>query len=141
MTISITIRRALYFVIVIAMGVSACSDDGSPEKATRAFVRAVQEGNGEKVFSLLAPQSQELLQKLAATASVHTGNKKQFKTEEMVQLNLDPSSKRLGAIEVIREAADQAEVRLNSDDGKYHEVLKLVRIEGKWRVLLQAPPS
>lgn len=126
-------------LLVPALGLSqgSCSSsDRDAEKVVKKFIRAVESGRKTAIYDLLAPGIQKKLKDLAKLATDQTGGRRKFKPEEMLVVGLSPTSLRPGPVELLSSEADRARVKLHSSKRKKHEIIHLIKIEGKWRIIL-----
>jgi hypothetical protein len=132
-----------------AMALAACgTEDRSPEGATRLFLRAVEEGRSAEVFRLLAPASQQALERMAQLANAQAGGARRFKPEDLLAAGQEPSRVE-GDATVIEVRGDRARVRISSaktpragtattKKAVQHDELELLRVGDVWRVVLPA---
>jgi len=116
----------------------ACSDeDETPEGTARAFVRAVDYVEQEKLYKLLAPETQKKLAAQAEIASSHTGGRSQLKPAEMLLLGLAKSELALDSLEVLQQSEERARVKLINKKKQQSEILEMVKVKGRWRIVLK----
>ena len=129
------IRRAAPLALLLVL--AACSpDDSSPDGAVKLFLRATAAGDTAKVYRLLAPESQKWLQQMADRATAQTGGRRRIRPEELLAASVDPPRLRLSRLRVAEVKGNRARVKLVDEAKKMHEMINLVRVEGRWRVLL-----
>jgi hypothetical protein len=124
---------------VLLVALAGCVGRDNPESAAREFVRAALSGEYALVFQRLTPGDQARLRALARRATAQGGGRQRFGPEDMLSSSI-PSELRhgLARVERVSEAGDSAKVRLVDSSGKYTEIWRLKRHEGRWRVLLES---
>ena len=130
--------RALSAAVMLIL--AACGgEDRTPVGAATLFLRAIDEGNASEVYRMLAPSTQEALDKLQQLAGAQAGVGRRFKPEELLAVGQEPGwGERRWKIGETSINGDRARVRLLSAK-KTEDYLELVRVGGVWRVLL--PPG
>lgn len=129
---------SLALAVALALSqVSCSSEERTPEGTARLLVRAIKEGDNEQAYDLLAPQTHKRLEQLADLATAQTGGRNKLKPQDLLignmsRLPVDP------ALQVKPRSVngDRAEVELIGKKHKVRHVLRMVRIKGRWRVLL-----
>jgi hypothetical protein len=93
-------------------------------------------GDEKEAFNLLAPKSREVLIARARLASDQAGHQRAFKPQDLIATNMERSRWRGGKLGEVTINGAAATVKLASIDEKESELLQLVQVEGRWRVLI-----
>ncbi len=133
-------RRCAALVLLLV----ACAEEESPKECVQRFLRAVEEGDREQVYRLLAPSSQKQLAGIADKANTHTGGGRRLPPQDLFAVGQERPTAKIGELKVLEVKGDKARVQLKSlpkikgapSGVEKIEVLELVRIEGVWRILL-----
>jgi hypothetical protein len=144
-------RHRVVAALTAALALGACgTEDRNPEGAARLFLRAVEEGKAAEVFRLLAPASQQALERMAQLANAQAGGARRFKPEDLLAAGQEPSRFE-GNVTVVEVREGRARVRISSTKtpragatpttktATQHDELALLRVGEVWRVVL--PPS
>ncbi len=123
---------------ILLAAVLACTADGPPEAAYRAFVRAVGDRDGEKAWALLSSDTQAWLDAQAkevarAAPGVIAPSGKGLLLGDAAQAG-HPG---LSRVVLLRESSGRAVVEVTEEGGAKREV-ELVR-EKTWRVRIPKP--
>jgi len=140
-------RRAALSGIVALLAAAlpvACHQEESPREAVLRFLRAVEEGDREQVYDLLAPESQKLLRSIADRANTHTGGGRRLTPQDLFAVGQERPAAKIGELKVLEVEGDRARVALESTTNEKHqgvgvvkaEVLELIRVENSWRIKL-----
>jgi hypothetical protein len=119
----------------VASGRGCSAVDGSPEGAARAFVSAARGGDRRAAWALLGPATQQRLERAAVGASEKVGGTRRFAALDMLELGAGEASWEPEDYEVVERLGDEARVRVIGPRGQA-DVLRVVRIDGRWRVEL-----
>ncbi len=121
----------------LLLGGAACAEsDDTPVGAVRQLVQAVENLEAERVYALLAPQTQRQLAALVARANKQTGAGRRFGAQDMLLLGLGQPQLELSRVELQDQDEQRATVRLVNEKRKQQETLQLLRVKGRWRVAL-----
>ena len=134
-------RRRLARVAVMAMLVgmpfaSACgTGEPDPVAVARAYTQAVRSRNVEALLPMLEQSVVQNLEAAAERASAQVGGRRSVEPIEMLQVvHVDPMFEVANA-ELVVNDGERARVRLESTDGRAHELV-LVLQDGQWRVVI-----
>lgn len=129
--------RVLFVSVALVLMLGACApDDSTPEGAAKLFVRAVAMRDGPRMFELLAPDAQAKLKKMAELATAQTSGRRRFTAPELLAAGLDQPRYRLSRVQLAKVEGDRATVELLSAAEKERESLVMLRIDGRWRIVL-----
>ena len=132
--------RASLLVAAVLLAQPGCAnEERTPEGTVRQMLRAIESGETEEVYGLLAPQIQKKLEELASLATAQTGGRNHIKPVDLLIIGLNqlPSDRPLD-VKPSQINGDRAKVELVGNKGKTRQTLELIRVEGRWRVLLPA---
>jgi hypothetical protein len=120
-----------------ALGVPAsCGDpDASPEGAVRAFVAAARAEDKAAVWELLGPATRRAVTEAAAAATDKVGGAGRFGPLDLLDVAAPAGSYRPGEIVLREEEGAAAVVDVLGPEGR-RDAVKVVRVDGRWRVEL-----
>jgi hypothetical protein len=131
--------------LLCALTLSGCDqEDRTPEGAVQLFLKAVESGETEGVYKLLAPRTHQRLEALAKLASAQTGGRRKLKPVDLLVTGMDQvrTKRQAVAVSVVKIEGDRAKVKLVGGDGKQQQhVLELVRVGRRWRIVLPVPAA
>lgn len=140
-------KRASLLVATVLLAQPGCAgEERTPEGTVRQMLRAIESGETEEVYGLLAPQTRKKLEELAGLATAQTGGRNPIKPVDLLIIGLDqlPSDRPLD-VKPSQITGERARVELVGNKGKTRQTVELIRVRGRWRVLLPAddlrPPS
>lgn len=130
---------ALWGVLGVGFVPLGCgTGEPDPVATARAFTQAVRARNVEAVLPLLEQGVVERIELAAERASDQVGGRRSVEPIEMLQIvHVDPTFE-VAAAELVTSDGERARVRLESTDGRSHQ-LSLVMQDGAWRVVLPGP--
>ena len=127
--------------LLVSVLLLSCQRGQSPEDTVRAFLRAAAGGERDKIFALLSPEDQRALADQARLATAQAGGGRRFEPQDLLASSLTKSEHDAAQIEPVSQQSDRAKVRVRSAKG-VAEIWQLLRIKGRWRVVLpKAAPS
>jgi hypothetical protein len=130
--------------LLCALALSGCDQkDRTPEGAVQLFLKAVESGETEAVYGLLAPRTHQRLEALAKLASAQTGGRRKLRPVDLLVTGMDQvrTKRQAVAVSVLVVEGDRAKVKLVGGEGKQQRVIELVRVDRRWRIVLPVPAA
>lgn len=116
----------------------ACKEarDAAPKGAVEEMMQATLSGDAVRAFELLAPATRARLERMARVATAQLGGTRKVAPHELLAVSLHPTRFELAEIVLLEQTAERARVKLKARGERGEEVLELVRVGGRWRILL-----
>jgi hypothetical protein len=124
----VKLRAAIIVSFLISCGRS------SPTATVQALVAAASEGQRQKVYELVGPQTRKKLTEAAEQAARSSG-RRQLDPWEMLAVGWFVPAYRIENLRVTEESADRATVDIEGTTGEHQSVV-CVREGGYWKVEL-----
>jgi hypothetical protein len=132
-------------VVALALGLAACAKPkpaSGPVDVVKRFLAASQERDASAVYALLGPATRARLQAAAALATEQAGRKPPFAPHEMLSAGFRPSVSgdwTPRTYRLLEQSADAARVEVVGKKPGQRDVVRLVRVDGHWRIELPVP--
>jgi hypothetical protein len=149
MALALTSRRSTVAAITSAVAAMAFAaavagrgcrvTEPGPEAAVRDMVRLAKSGDREAVFDLLSPQTQERLRVEAKKATDLVASATRYTARDLISIGNSDNVPPPSDITLIDESGDTATVEVVSPAGRAR--VRLVRIDGRWRIDLAGYPG
>lgn len=138
---------AVVLAVAVGLAAGACSKprrEPGPTDAVRLFLAASQDRDAPALYRLLDPGSQARLKAAAAQASAQSGRRKPIAPHELLSAGFRPS---VGgdwaptSFKLLEQSGDTARVEVLGKKPGQRDVVRLVRVQGHWRIALPLPPT
>ena len=126
---------AVPFALAVALLAAGCRRAPDPAATYRAFARAARSGDEDGAWAMLSVRSQAMLDDRARALSGRTGGVVPASGKDLLLGDAAAGAARVKAAVTIRESADSAVVRVETEGAPAAEV-SLVKEGGAWRIVL-----
>jgi hypothetical protein len=124
----------------VATGRGCTPVDSTPDGAVRAFASAARGGDRKAAWALLGPATRARLEGAAEGATQKVGGTRRYAALDMLELGASESTYVPEDFRVLSQSGDQARVEVDGPGGR-RDVLRTVRVAGRWRVELDFAPT